>query len=316
MEEQIMLTSEVIKRRAKELGASLCGIGGVYEEPNPQRDPRSILPNAKAVIGFGFAVPKGLYLAMENGSQYYGYTTLGVKYEDEEMMEIFLLKMGAMIEDAGYDACLQKAIPNLRIQGDKTTNPEVLDTYELVHARAVRPGQPVPDVILDFGRAAKNCGIGEQGMSGRIVNAQYGPFMRYCFLITDAPLELDAPLAEPVCDHCGKCMEACPGHAISKDGLDTWQCSVYYKGAHETNPFLTEDFLKDDPQREQILKGQKRFDAQSSRKIYKEMQFLPNTQWGYSPCLCGKKCDLACYRHLMGTEGEMTAQNEKEEKRA
>ncbi len=81
-----------------------------------------ILPNAKAIIGFDFAVPKGLYLTMDAGNQYYAYTTLAVKYIDEELAEIFLLKIGGMIENEGYDACLQKSIPNLRIKGDKTTS--------------------------------------------------------------------------------------------------------------------------------------------------------------------------------------------------
>lgn len=295
-----MLTSDLIKQKAKQLGAGVCGIGRVYEEENPQRDPRMILPNAKAIIGFGFAVPKGIYKAMENGSQYYTYTTLGVKYEDEEMMEIFLLKMGGMIENEGYDACLQKSIPNLRIKGDKATNPEVKDTYELIHAEAVAPGKPVPDVIIDFGKAAKACGLGEMGLNGKIVNKKYGPFMRYCFIITDAPLDCDEPLTETVCDKCGKCMEACPGHAVTENGLDTWQCSVYYKGAHKSNPFMTEEFLKNHPNREQIINGEFRFDADSAREIYKEMKFLPDTQWGYSACICGKKCDIACYRHLIG----------------
>lgn len=294
-----MLTSEMIKEKARELGATICGIGSLYEEPNPQRDPRMILPNAKCIIGFGFAVPKGFYKAMEQGNQYYTYTTMGVKYIDEEMAEIFLLKMGGLIEDCGYDACLQKTVPNLRIQGDKTTNPEVADTYELIHAVAVEEGKPVPDVIIDFGKAARACGLGETGLSGKIVNKKYGPFMRYCFIITDAPLECDAPLNEEVCDHCGACVAACPGNAISEEGLDSWQCSVYYKGAHKSNPFMTEDFLKDHPDREAILSGQKRFDAQSARELYKKMNFLPNTQWGYAPCLCGKKCDIACYKHLV-----------------
>lgn len=295
-----MLTSADIKAKAKELGATICGIGRVYTEENPQRDPRMILPNAKCIIGFGFAVPKGLYKAMDQGNQYYTYTTMGVKYIDEEMAEIFLLKIGGMIENHGYDACLQKAIPNLRIKGDKTTNPEVVDTYELIHAEAVAPGKPAPDVIIDFGKAAKACGLGEMGMSGKIVNKQYGPFMRYCFIITDAPLECDAPLTENICDQCGACATACPGKAISEDGLNTWQCSVYYKGAHKSNPFMTEDFLKNHPERDAILNGEKTFDAVSAREIYPHMHFLPNTQWGYSPCLCGKKCDIACYRHLVG----------------
>lgn len=259
-----------------------------------------ILPNAKCIIGFGFAVPKGLYRSMELGTQYYTYTTMGVKYIDEEMAEIFLLKIGGMIENEGYDACLQKAIPNLRIKGDKSTNPEVMDTYELIHAEAVEEGKPVPDVIIDFGKAAKACGLGEMGLNGKIINQEYGPFMRYCFIITDAPLECDEALTESVCDKCGACVKACPGNAISDEGLDTWQCSVYYKGAHKSNPFITEEFLKNHPEREAILSGKKRFDAESAREIYPEMNFLPNTQWGYAPCLCGRKCDMACYNHLKG----------------
>ena len=295
-----MLTKEDIKRTAEELGASICGIGAVYDEPDPQRDPKMILPAAKCIIGFGFAVPKGLYLTMDAKSQFYTYTSVGVKYIDEEMAEIFLLKIGGMIENEGYDACLQKAIPNLRIKGDKTTNPEVLDTYELIHAEAVEAGKPAPDVIIDFGKAAKSCGLGEAGLNGKIINREYGPFMRYCFIITDMPLEPDKPVTENICDKCGECIKACPGGAVSENGLDTWQCAVYYKGAHRSNPFITDEFLKDDPEREAILNGEKRFDSQSARKLFGKMNFLPNTQWGYAPCLCGRKCDIACYRHLKG----------------
>ena len=299
-----MLTSEIIKAKARELGASVCGIGRIYDEPDAQRDPRSILPKAKSIIGFGFVVPRTLYSTMSRGVQYYTYTTLGVKYPDEEMAEIFLLKIGGMIEDAGYDACLQKAIPNLRIKGDKTTNPEVMDTYELIHATAVAPNKPVPDVIIDFGRAAEACGIGQRGLSGKILNQKYGPYMRYCFIITDAPLEYDDPVAEPICDNCGACMRACPGHAIGEDGLDTWQCAVYYKGAHRSNPFMPSDFLAGHPEREAILDGEKRFDAESARAIYPMLDFLPKTQWGYAPCLCGRSCDVACYQHLKERENK------------
>ncbi len=295
-----MLNAQIIKQKAKELGAAVCGIGKVYSEPDPRYDPKMILPNAKCIIGFGFAVPKGLYKAMENKSQMYTYTTVGVKYIDEELAEIFLLKMGAMIENEGYDACLQKSVPNLRVKGDKETNPEVVDTYELVCADPVEEGKPAPDVIINFGKAAKACGIGETGLSGRILNKKYGPFMRYCFIITDAPLECDEPLTESVCDMCGECIKACPGNAIDQNGLDTWQCSVYYKGAHKSNPFIDESFLKGNPERKKILNGEKRFNADSAREIYKQMDFLPHTQWGYAPCLCMKKCDIACYKHLIG----------------
>ena len=84
-----MLTAELIKEKARALGAAVCGIGKVYEEENPGRDPKMILPRAKAIIGFGFAIPKGLFMAMDESTQYYTYTTLGVKYLDEEYAEIF-----------------------------------------------------------------------------------------------------------------------------------------------------------------------------------------------------------------------------------
>ena len=294
-----MLTSAEIKKRAVELGATVCGIGdlALFVGEDPQRDPKMILPNAKCIIGFGFAVPRGLYKAMEENRQFYTYTTEGVKYIDEEFAEIFLFKIGNLIEDAGYDACLQRTVPNLRPKGDKTTNPEVVDTFELI-SDPVAPGKPAPDVMIDFGKAAKACGIGEAGLSGKIIAKGHGPFMRYAFIITDAPLETDPALEAPLCDRCGDCMRACPGNAIDENGLDSWQCAVYYKGAHRSNVFMTEEFLKNDPEREAILDGKKRFDADSARAIYPKMKFLPNTQSGYAACLCGKRCDIACYKHL------------------
>ena len=294
------LTSQMIKEKAAELGAQVCGIGSLdsFRDEIPGRDPKFILPKAKSIIGFGFSVPRGLYQSMERDAAYYAYTTLGVKYIDEEFAEIFLLKIGGMIEDCGYDACLQKSVPNLRIKGDHETNPEVSDTYELVHAVPVDPGKPAPDVIIDFGKAAKACGIGSTGRSGKVLSPKYGPFIRYCFIITDAELEPDKPLENDVCDGCGLCEKACPGHAISDGKLDTWQCSVYYKGAHKSNPFMTSEFLKGDPEREEIINGNKHFDAESARAIYPKLNFLPQTQWGYAPCLCGRKCDVACHRHL------------------
>ena len=90
-----MLNADMIRQKAKELGCSVCGIGSldIFKGEDICRDPKMILPNAKCIIGFGFAVPKGLYTTMDIESQYYTYTTMGVKYIDEEMAEIFLLKI-------------------------------------------------------------------------------------------------------------------------------------------------------------------------------------------------------------------------------
>lgn len=296
-----MLTSEQIKEKAKEYGADLCGIASIsrFADTDPQRDPKRILPKAQSVIGFGFRVPKGLYYCMEQETQFNNYTSLGVKYIDEEFSEIFLLRMAALIENEGYDACVQRNVSNLKIKGDKSQNPELIDTYELKFASAVSGDKPVPDVIIDFSHAARACGLGSISVRGNVLTREFGPFVRFVFLVTDALLEADPAFEEELCDRCGMCAQACPGNAVSmQGGLDTWQCSVYYRGGHKSNPYMTDAVLKEHPDREAILNGTFRFDARSARAVYGELDFLPSRTTGYAPCLCGKKCDTACYHHL------------------
>ncbi|MBS1370577.1 MAG: 4Fe-4S binding protein [Lentisphaeria bacterium] len=295
-----MLTSEIIKAKAVEFGADLVGIGDVrlFAGTMPQRDPLMILPKAKSIIGCAFRVPRALYRAMADRTQFFNYTQLGVKYIDEEFAEIFLLKMGALIEDGGYDACLQRNVSNLRIKGDHTTNPELVDTYELVYASPVEPDKPAPEVILDFAQAARICGLGAAGASGSILVPKFGPFVRFVFIVTDAALDTGAPFGETLCDNCGACAGACPGNAVTMGkGTDSWQCAVYYRGAHRSNPFMTEEFLKGDPERDAILDGRKRFTRETARALYPKLDFLPS-RTGYAPCLCGKRCDVACFNHL------------------
>ena len=111
-------------------------------------------------------------------------------------------------------------------------------------------------------------------------------------------LEFDEPFKEDLCDKCGECLNACPGKAVTPGGVDSWSCSVSYRGAHKSNPFMTDNFLKDHPEREMILSGEKHFDSDSAKEIYSSLDFLPNTHFGYVPCLCGKACEIVCYKHL------------------
>jgi epoxyqueuosine reductase QueG len=296
------MTSLEIKRKALGFGVDVCGIGDVssFDGVPLSEDPRQILPGAKCIIGFGFRVPRLLYENMNRGLSFYNYTNMGVKVIDEEAMQMLLMKMAIAIEDEGYDACLQRSVPNLRRKGDKTQNPEVPDTVELAHARAVDVHKAPPDVILAFEKCAEVCGIGQKGLSGHILSDKLGPYIRYCFIITNLPLEPDPPVKGTICDHCGACAAACPGGAIDpKTGLDSWQCSVYYRGAARSNPLISNGFLSNNPEREAILRGEKKFDHDSARNIYPLLDFLPVKANKYVPCLCGKSCDLACYRHLI-----------------
>ena len=297
-----MLTREIILQKALEYGADLAGIGDaalLRDEP-PERSPFSFLPHARSILGFAFRVPRALYEVAERGYQFVNLTSLGVKVIDEELSEIFLLKMARLIENEGYDACVQRRVSNLKAKGDKTQNPEVTDTYELSLAEPVAPSRPAPEVILDFTKAAKICGLGCEGKSGSILTPRFGPFQRFVFLVTSMPFEqYDPPFEGDLCDGCMACARACPGHAIDEGGRDSWQCSVYYRGAHRSNPYMNDTVLAAHPEREAILSGEKRFDAISARAVYPELAgFLPSHLTGYAPALCGRACDLACWRHL------------------
>ena len=110
-----MLNAAWLKEKALEWGAAAVGIGDIarFDGAPPQRDPRRILPDATCVIGCAIRVPRMLYRVMADREQYMNYTQLGVKFIDEDLAEILLLKLGGLIEDAGYDACLQRNISNL-----------------------------------------------------------------------------------------------------------------------------------------------------------------------------------------------------------
>ncbi len=260
-----MVTRESLEKAAREMGATLFGVGdlALFEGEDPRRDPKMICPKAQCIVGFGIPVPKGLYKTMKEESQFYTYTTIGVKAIDEEYFEIFLFKMASIIEDEGYDACLQRTTPNLRVQGDKSANPETIGVYELQYASPVEPGKPPPDIMIDFGKAARACGIGMPGRYGKVITREYGPFMRYAFIVTDAPLATNPPFEGDLCAGCDACVRACDAGCIDpENGLDTWKCWEHYNKA----------------------------------RGYK----LPRTQWGYQACLCGKKCDVACWERLTG----------------
>jgi len=310
------MDSLYIKKIAKEYGADLVGVGDVskFDGTSPRHDPRYILPTAKCVIGFAFRIHKGTIRCLENQSQIYNYTALGVKANSEEKITVFLLRMARIIENEGYEACIQRSSPNIQTRDQSGTNPEISGiTWTLDKSISVAPGKPEPEVLLDFDKAGVICGMGTLGYRGQLLTKEFGPMQRLAFLVTNAPLEPDLVIETPVCDNCGKCVEACPGSAIIDEpnpckvaGMeqpcriyDKWQCSVYYRGAHKSNPLIKDDFLKDHPFREEILNGTKRFTEEEAVAIYPELDFLPKTQYGYVPCLCGKRCDIACYRHLM-----------------
>jgi epoxyqueuosine reductase QueG len=55
------------------------------------------------------------------------------------------------------------------------------------------------------------------GLHGSLLTDEFGPLVRYCFVLTDAEIEPDEMYTPHLCDKCGECIKACPGKAINDE---------------------------------------------------------------------------------------------------
>ncbi len=288
-----MLTSEMIKKVALEAGADACGIAPITRLAGAPDDmnPKFLFPEAKSVIGFVFRIPRGVQRGIEEGSTYYQYTTMGVENMEETVMPMASVRIAMMLEEEGYSALPQRRHQQI-MKEENSTNPEV-DYNSVYRGRTA-------ELQMDFSEAAYLTGLGEIGLHGALLTDEFGPFVRTCFILTDAELP-STPIKKPhLCDKCGECIKGCPGKAISEDGtVDAWQCAVYYNGANGTkNPFMPPDAFEDFENRIEIISGEAKVTPESAKKILKNIYFYPPAQHAYQCSICGRACDVACYVHL------------------
>ncbi len=250
-----------------------------------------IMPETKTVIGLGFRILRGIYRGIEEGSTYYQYTTMAVENMEETVMPMAQLKISMMLEENGFIALPQRRHQQIMAETD-STNPEV--AYDAVYRGKTAETQ------IDFEHTAVKCGLGELGLHGALLNDDFGPMIRYCFILTDAEIAATEEYTPHLCDKCGKCISACPGGAIDENGkVDPWQCAVYYNGANGTrNPFMPPDAFSDMDNRLEIIAGEAKVTPDTAKKILDKIYFYPPAQHAYQCSICGRACDVECYVHL------------------
>jgi ferredoxin len=257
-----------------------------------------IFPQTKTVICLAFRVLRGIYRGTEEGTTYYQYTTMAVENMEETVMPMAQLRVANYIEAQGYIALPQRRHQQIMKEKD-SVNPEV--DYTAIYRGVEKETQ------MNFEDAAIKCGIGEKGFSGNVLTDEFGPMVRYTFILTDAEFEA-TPIQTPhLCDKCKKCVKACHGGAISEEGkVDPWQCAVYYNGANGLkNPFMPPDAYAEFEDRIKIIAGEAKVTPEKARKIIDATIFYPPAQHSYTASICGRACDTACYMHLE-EQGKLT----------
>ena len=281
---------EKIIELAKANGADIVGFAPAsrFESDNPIF---KIMPETKTVIGLVFRVLRGIYRGIEEGSTYYQYTTMAVENMEETIMPMAQLKVSMLIEKEGYIALPQRRHQQIMAE-ENSTNPEV--AYDAIYREKTAETQ------IDFLDTAVKCGLGEKGFHNTLLTAEFGPMVRYCFILTDAEIEATDVIKPHICDKCGKCKDACPGKAIDIDGnVDPWQCAVYYNGANGTkNPFMPYDAFEGMDNRLKIIAGEAKVTPETAKAILDKIYFYPPAQHAYQCSICGRACDVACYIHL------------------
>ena len=206
---------EAIVARAKELGADIVTFGPIARMSDPNI--LKIYPSTKTVIGIALRVLRGSYRGVEEGSTFYQYATTGVETLEETILPELLLTVSAMLEDEGFTAIPQRRHQMILPDSDSVNE-------EMLHYTGYW-GDREPQ--MNFLTTAVETGMGEQGLSGALLTDDFGPFVRYAFVLTDAIFPETPAFVPHLCDGCMECAKACPGHALGESGeKNGWQCAA------------------------------------------------------------------------------------------
>jgi ferredoxin len=199
------ITADVVKRRAKALGADLVGIASANTlnafPPDPlwPQTPERISPHVKSVITIAQHIPVGAFRCVSNTPvQYMDMLVL-------RKMDKIAYRLAEELEAAGH--------PTFAVPAQET---------EWTYKRA------------SYGRLSTRhlgveSGLGTLGLEVNILTAEYGPRIYLTGILSELALEADVPMTEQVCigESCSRCLHSCPGDAVLHFGIDKRACAQH-----------------------------------------------------------------------------------------
>lgn len=220
------LTSGVVKRWLKDMGADLVGIAPVerFKGAPPGRGPTDFMPEARSVIAFGVRLPDSV---VEYDSYYLNYQDMPLHIGIYDSVHQFYLVMGHFTQDVMLITMAVKTANQLELGWGYKSLPTPNTSYTGL-------GMLAPVEVLRYPsffsqrHSAVRAGLGEFGYSNLVLNTEFGPRVRYCSIITEAELELDPIITKQIClrekcdvVHGPRCFRACTPQSLKlKEGIE------------------------------------------------------------------------------------------------
>lgn len=196
------MTSSQVKALLKSLGADLCGIAGVerFADAPQGYHPGDVLPGCKSVISFACRFPTAALLCQSPVP----YTT--VRNSITAKMDRIALDFCMEMERQGVQ-CVP--IPTNESQWDDRTG----------RWRS----------IVSQKHAAQAAGLGTIGRHSLLITPEFGSMVWLGAVLCTLELEQDELKAD-ICNQCGKCVTACPVHALETGEINQAACWEYAFG--------------------------------------------------------------------------------------
>ena len=239
------LTAKMIKDLALESGADLAGIASIERFKNAPKEthPHSIMPSCKSVIVLAGRILEGCYMGNSRGVDYSTYWIYGYGSGIYGPLRESTRRTMRFVESFGYDALESPGMYTVS-EGPRLRPP-------------VKPGRLAPNVTLHMRLTAAAAGLGELGWGKVFLTPRFGPRQRFALIMTNAELEADPLLKENICIRCMKCVDACPGRALSRSkkvsaeiedrtfewgDIHTGKCKLTHWGMNkDASPFINRD---------------------------------------------------------------------------